>query len=124
MNDYRQVDVSTLTLEDALSDREWGRRPCDYFSFLALDAGVLEGFTDFTGAELAETMRAVAAYCVTGEVPDYSSMGTTAVKLAVRTIIRNHDARINAEFLKHYKQFVTATKKKQEQAAGSDLNPT
>ena len=115
MTDYRQVDVTTLTLDDALNDAEWGKRPWDYVAFVAIDAGVLESFADFNDAEIAETMRAVAAYCVTGEQPDYGSMGTTAVKIAVRTLTHNHDARINAEYLKHYKQFVSAKKKKQEQ---------
>lgn len=114
MTDYRQVDVTTLTFDDALNDTEWGKRPWDYVAFVAIDAGVLEGFADFTDAELAETMRAVAAYCVTGAQPDYGSMGTTAVKIAVRTMIRAHDARINAEYLKHYKQYVAAMKKKQD----------
>lgn len=112
MNDYRLVDVTTLTVEDALNDSEWDKLPKSYFSFLALDAGVLEGFVDFTDAELAETMRAVAAFCMTGELPDYNGMGTTAVKLAVRTIIRDHKARLRAEYLKHYKQYVSAKKKK------------
>lgn len=117
MTDYRQMDVSTLTLDDALNDAEWGKRPWDYVSFVAIDTGILESFADFTftDAELVETMRAVAVYCVTGEQPDYASMGTTAVKMAVRMLIRAHDARINAEYLKHYKQYVAAMKKKQDQ---------
>lgn len=115
MTDYRQVDVATLTVDDALADSAWCKRPCDYFSFLSINADMLESFSDCTDTELAEIMRAVAAYCVTGEQPGYDSMSTTAVRMAVRSIIRNHDARISAEYLKHYRQYVTATKKKQEQ---------
>ena len=118
MNDYRQVDVSSLTIDDALQDKEWGKAPWDYFAFIAIDASVVEGFTDYTDAELAETMRAVAAYCTTGAYPDYSAMKTTAAKITVRTLIRDHEARMNAEYLKHYRQYVSAMKKKQEQKKG------
>lgn len=114
MTDYRQVDVTTLTFDDAYNDAEWGKRPWDYVAFAAIDTGVLESFDDFSDEELSETMRAVAAYCVKGLLPDYDEMRTTAVKIAVRTMIRAHDARINAEYLKHYKQYVTAMKKKQD----------
>ena len=118
MINYGSIDVTTLTLEDALSDESWGRRPWDYTAFLAVDVTVLEGFaSDFTDAEIVETMRAISAYCVSGEVPDYDHMSTTAVKVTVRTLVRTHDARLNTEFLKHYRQYVSAMKKRQDKQA-------
>jgi len=113
MTDYTQIDTDLLTLEDALSDEEWGKSPWDYLQFVALDVGTLEGFNDFTDEELAQTMRAIAQYAATGAVPDYSGMCSTAVKITVRTLVRSHDARMNAEYLKHYKQYVSVMRKKQ-----------
>ena len=116
MKDYRGIDISTLTVEDALGDEDWGRTPFDYFQYFAIPAEVLEGLPDFTTEEAGETLKAIADYCISGQYPDISRMCSTAVKITVRTLIHGHQQRMNSEYLRHYRQYVAAMAKKQEQA--------
>lgn len=113
VTDYRNVDISTLTVDDALHDADWGKRPCDFFKYVTIDTAVLTTLDDFTDDEIAQSMRAIRAYCLAGVLPDYSTMKSTAIKVAVRSVIAAHEERMNGEYLRRYKQFAGA---KQRQA--------
>lgn len=113
MKDYTSIDTSQLTIEDALADELFNRTPFDYFEYIAIGADVIEGLPDFTVEEAGEVFKAVANYCITGQYPEYGEMGTTAVKVTVRGLIHAHEKRMNSEYLRHYRQFVSTQAKKQ-----------
>lgn len=113
MIDYTCIDTSNLTVEDAMADEMFGKTPYDYFEYICFGADVIEGIPDFTRNEAGEVLQAVANYCITGQYPDFSKMSTTAVKVTVRSLIHAHERRMNAEYLRHYRQFVATQAKKQ-----------
>lgn len=113
MTDYLEKDINAITVEEAMADDEWGLKPGDVTEYIGIDIPVLATFADFTDQELIETMRTVTAYYVDGVIPDYSTLRSAAVKIAVRSIIAGHQRRMNTAYLKRYKQYVGA---KQRQA--------
>lgn len=113
VTDYLNMDVSALTVDDARHDTEWGKQPHDFFRYVTIDTAVLTTFDDFTDEEIVQTIKAIRAYCLEGELPDYRTMKSTAVKVAVRSVIAAHEERMTGEYLKKYKQYAGA---KQRQA--------
>ncbi len=113
MKDYSKVNPDAMTIEDIMQDAEWGKRPSDYFSYLAVSDALLESMCmDFNDHEIGEIMRTIAEYCITGVLPDYTTMCSSGVKSTVRALIRDHDKRMEAEYRKHYKQYIAAKKGK------------
>lgn len=107
MLDYASIDTSMLTVEDALNDTLFNRTPQDYYEYTCLDASIMEAVIfDFTIDEAGEALMAIADFCVNGTQPDYRVFTTTAVKGMVRSAISAHQKRMNAEYLRHYRQFV------------------
>ena len=115
MTDYTTIDTAALTYEDAIEDEAFNKKPSDYFEYVALDASIVKSIIqDFNIDEAGEALMFIADYCTNGgNEPDYTSMSTTAIKLTVRTVISNHERRMKAEYLRHYRQFVKAQAKKQ-----------
>lgn len=114
MIDYTSIDTSTLTVDDAMADELFKKSPRDYFEYTCFDASIMESvICDFSLDEAGEVLMTVADFCVNGTEPDYSALSTTAVKATVRTIINAHTRRMNAEYLRHYRQFVASQAKKQ-----------
>lgn len=103
-----------LTLEDALNDAEWGKQPSNFCEYVTVDTAVLASFADFTDEEIAEAMRAIAAFCLDDTSPDYHAMKSTAAKVVTRAVIASHEKRMNGEFLRRYKMYRGA-KQRQEQ---------
>lgn len=114
MRDYTSIDTKELTVDDALADELFGKKPRDYYEYTAFDSAVMESvILDFTKDEASELLFAVADFCVNGTEPDYSVLSTTAVKSTVRSLINAHNRRMNSEYLRHYRQFVATQAKKQ-----------
>lgn len=114
MLDYTSIDTSTLTVDDALNDRTFNKTPRDYYEYTCFDASIMENVIfDFTIDEAGEALMAIADFCVNGTEPDYSVFSTTAVKGMVRNVIGAHKKRMNAEYLRHYRQFVATQARKQ-----------
>lgn len=120
MKDYAAVavDLSTMTHDDAveyaLADEAFKKKPQDFFAYVCIDKAILKSvLLDFSIDEAGEAFMFIADYCTNGTEPDYTSMSSTAVKLAVRSIIDAHEKRMNAEFVRHYRQFVATQAKKQ-----------
>lgn len=117
MTDYLNMDIASLTVEDARNDAEWGKRPVDVCRFLGVDMPVLDSFADFTDGEIAEIMRVMRAFCLDGIVPDYSALSTSAVKLSIRSLVASHTQRIESEYLKAYKSYAGAKQNQAKQRA-------
>ena len=124
MKDYKNIDVSSLTVDDALADEQFGKRPVDYFDYACIGAEQLESvFYDLTISEAGEVLKHYADYCMVslhdpedGYNPDYEpnfkEMSSAAVKGMVRTLVKSHRKRMESEFLRHYRQYVSVQKKK------------
>lgn len=112
MRNYDGVDVSSLTIEDALSDAEWGKQPADFFDYVGYARFVTEAMVqDFSDKEIVLTVRAVGLYCTTGQMPDTSSDEYTAAsKMAIRATIESHKAKLEKVYLERYKKFVGGKK--------------
>lgn len=116
MTDYTTIaiDTAALTYEDAIEDEAFNKKPSDYFEYVALDASIIQSIIqDFGIDEAGEAIMYIADFCANGNEPDYTSMSTTAIKIVVRSVISNHEKRMMAEYLRHYRQFVKAQAKKQ-----------
>lgn len=113
MIDYKQLDVASLTIDDALNDPNFKKTRADVTRFCALNDSLWKSFPDFDDAEMLAYMRAMTAYYNTGLSPDYSAIQSTAVRLALRESIASHSARVDAAYLDSYKSFVRGKKRKQ-----------
>jgi len=104
--DYKDIDVSALTVEDALADENWHKSPYDFFEYVTIDKAVLDTFIDMDDDEIVEIMRIVRSYCMDGLEPDYSKIKSSTVKLSVRSIMQAHSKRMNEEYIRRYRKFV------------------
>lgn len=110
--DYDGMDVSELTTEDALRDATFGKTQWDIVKFCAIDDAVMRTIPEFTDDELIVFMRYMADFYVNGAFPDYSSITSTAVRMALRANIDGHMARINKALLDSYKSYVKGKRTK------------
>lgn len=119
MRDYLEIDVKSLTVDDALNDVEFSKRPKDFCRYVAIDSAVLDAIEDFEPEELYVMMRTIRDYVIDGLMPDYSKL-STAARISARLIITNHKQRMESEYLKAYKQFVGGKQgqQKREQQGG------
>lgn len=118
MRDYRDIDTSTLTVDDALNDELFTKTPQSYFEYTCFDRSVMENVVfDCTIDEAGEALMAIADFCVNGTEPDYSCLSSAAAKGMVRSVIGAHKRRMEHEYLRHYKQFVAVQAKKQAKDA-------
>lgn len=116
MSKYTGIDTKNLTLDDALNDTDWGKQPRDYLKYITLEFPILQSIAeDYTAEETKRLMQVLALYYVDGVTPDYTSIPSSAVKQAVRVTIAGQQARIESEYLKHYRQYVTAVQKRERQ---------
>ena len=116
---YADVDVRTLTVDDALNDASWGKTPSDYLRYVTIDFPILQSIAeDFTTEETRRFICVLSLYYVNGIEPDYNTIGSTAVKQAIRLTIAAQQERIQSTYLTHYKQYVSAIKRRE--AANSD----
>ena len=122
MRDYRKLDLTGLStrevMEYALSDDDFDRRPHHYFQYVAVEIDALQNVQDATESEVGQAFKAIAEYCLTGEMPDYQSFASSGVKMLVRSIIHAHEKRMESEYVRHYRQYVSVQRKAQEKANG------
>jgi len=110
MRDYNDVDISALTLDDALSDTDWGKRPTDVTDYFAFDLSMLRLCGRLNDSEVARVMRVVCDYVATGVIPDYD-VETPAVAIMLESIISAHERRVNKACLNSYKAYVKGKQK-------------
>lgn len=122
MRDYTKLDLSGLSqrevMEYALADDDFGKTPFEYFQYIAVEVDALENIQDATENEVGQAFKAIAEYCLTGRIPDYQSFTSSGVKMLVRSIIHAHEKRMESEYVRHYRQYVSVQQKKQEKANG------
>ncbi len=111
IDDYKAMDVATLTADDALNDTNFNKRPSDVQKYCGLDDSFMASMADFTDDELITFMRAMGEYYNNGTLPDYGSITSTAVKMALRSNIANHKERLEAAYVKAYQAFVKGKKR-------------
>lgn len=111
MRDYKDVDIAALTVDDALRDVDWGKRPTDVTDYFAFDMSMLRLCARLNDGEVARVMRVVCEYVATGEIPDYDAE-TPAVAIMLESIISAHERRVNKAYLNSYKAFVKGKKPK------------
>lgn len=116
---YRNLDLDAMAPEDiyqlAYNDDEWGKKPCSFLRFVAIDAAMLQAFiNDLTDDEVVQVMRMFASYCIAGELIDYDACISSAVKITLRSICEAHDARMRGEYVRNYKRHVSFQKKQLE----------
>lgn len=112
-SDYDSMDVAELTTEDALRDVSFGKTQWDVMRFMAIDDSVMRTVPEFTDGELIVFMRSMAEFYVNGTFPDYGSITSTAVRMALRANITAHIERMNKTLLDSYKAFVKGKRSKQ-----------
>lgn len=105
MRDYTNVNVAELTLDDALQDSDWGKRPTEVMDYFAFDFSMLRLCGRLNDEEVARVMRVVCVYVATGEIPDYDAE-TPAVAIMLESIIAAHERRVNKAYLNSYKAYV------------------
>lgn len=110
MRDYKNVDIAALTLDDALQDTDWGKRPTDVTDYFAFDMSMLRLCARLNDGEVARVMRVVREYVATGEIPDYDAE-TPAVAIMLESIISAHERRVNKAYLNSYKAYVKGKQK-------------
>jgi len=113
MIDYKQLDVASLTIEDAQNDPGFTKTRADVVRYCGLNDSFMRSVSDFEDDELIDFLRAMAEYYVDGLMPEYSTIESTAVRLALRENIASHSARVDAAYLDSYKSFVRGKKRKQ-----------
>lgn len=125
MSKYLDMDSKNLTLDDALNDADWGKQPKDYLRYVTLEFAILQSIADdYTSDETKRLMQVLALYYVDGIEPDYSTIESSAVKQAVRVTITGQQARIESEYLRHYRQYVTAVQKRERQEMQEAMSDT
>lgn len=121
MSKYTGVDVKGLTVDDAVQDTAWGKRPMDYVRYVTIELPILQSIAeDFTSDETKRLMQVLALYFVNGIDPDYQSIQSSAVKQAVRITIAAQTERIESLYLTHYKQYVSAIQRREKQETNTD----
>ena len=121
MGKYTGVDVKSLTVDDAIQDNDWGKKPMDYVRYVTIELPILQSIAeDFTSEETKRLMQVLALYFVNGIEPDYKSIQSSAVKQAVRITIAAQTERIESVYLTHYKQFVAAIQRREKQEASKE----
>ena len=118
MSKYTGINVRSLTLEDALNDTDWGKKPVDYMKYITIDFPILQSIAeDFTADEAKHFISVLALYYVNGIEPNYSSIQSSGVKQAVRFTIAAQTERLESVYLLRYKQYVSSmiTKEKQQE---------
>ena len=116
MSKYTDVNIAGLTLEDALADSEWGKKPGDYLKFVGLDMALWQGLAegDFDCDTWWEFTLSITYYVVHGIEPDFANIHDSGVKQAVRNTIAAFKERLNGEYLKHYRQYVAAVQRNEK----------
>jgi hypothetical protein len=118
MSKYTDIDVKTLTVDDALRDTDWNKQPMDYVRYVTIEMPILQSIAeDFTSDETRRFMQVLALYFINGIEPDYHTIQSTAVKQAVRITITAQTERIESVYLTHYKQYVSAIQRREKQEA-------
>lgn len=113
-SDYDDMDVSTLTAEDALKDTTFNKTQYDVMRFCAIDDSVMRTIPEFTDDELIVFVRYLADFYINGQFPDYSSITSTAARMALRANISAHIERMNKTLQDSYKAFVKGKKSKKK----------
>jgi len=111
MRDYKDVDVAALTVDDALQDADWGKRPSDVTDYFAFDLSMLRHTKRLNDAEKARVLDAVCDFVTTGVIPDYDAE-TPSVAIMLESIISAHERRVNKAYLNSYKAYVKGKKPK------------
>lgn len=114
IDDYKAMDVASLTVDDALNDTNFNKRPSDVQKYCGIDNSFMESMADFTDGELITFMRAMGEYYNNGTLPDYGSITSTAVKMALRSNIASHKERMEAAYVSAYQSFVKGKKRTQK----------
>ena len=115
MKDYTQIEISSLTTEDALNDDEFKLKPQDVFEYVAIDKIILKSFAEYMQRDdISETMIWVSRYCIDGLEPQYDKMESPVVKMAVGQAVESHKRRLMKEYLSRYKKFVGAKQQRQK----------
>lgn len=118
MSKYTDIDVKTLTVDDAMRDADWNKQPMDYVRYVTIEMPILQSIAeDFTSEETQRFMQVLALYFINGLEPDYRTIKSTAVKQAVRITITAQTERIESVYLTHYKQYVSAIQRREKQEA-------
>ena len=112
--DYDNMDVATLTADDALRDATFNKTQFDVMRFCAIDDSVMRTIPEFTDDELIVFMRYMADFYVNGAWPDYTSITSTAARMALRSNVAAHVERMNKTLLDSYKAFVKGKKSKKK----------
>lgn len=112
--DYDSMDVATLTADDALKDANFNKTQFDVMRFCAIDDSVMRTIPEFTDDELIVFVRYLADFYINGTFPDYSSVTSTAARMALRSNITAHIERMNKTLLDSYKAFVKGKKSKKK----------
>lgn len=122
MSKYTGVNVAGLTLEDALADAEWGKKPGDYLKYVTLDCAIFQSIKDrdFSMETWWEFGLVLTDCVLNGREPDYSKLDSS-VKYPLRSTIRDFKERLNSEFLKHYRQYVAAVQRNEGKLSEGDL---
>lgn len=114
MSKYTGYETNDLTIDDALNDTEWGKQPKDYLSYITIEYSQLVSIAeDYDASETARIMQVIALYYVYGIEPDYKSIDSSGVRGAVRSIIASQKARLESVYVTHYKQYVSAMKRRE-----------
>lgn len=107
---WRGVEPSALTLDDALHDVEWGKRPGDFFEYCAVDKTALEFMMRMPPADVGLAMQAVGAYCLTGAMPDEFDEYPLTAQMLAQTVTDKHKGRMDAVTLARYKAWAGGKK--------------
>lgn len=120
MSKYTGINVRSLTLEDALNDSDWGKKPVDYMKYITIDFPILQSIAeDFTADEAKRFISVLALYYVNGVKPDFSTIHSSGVKQALRITINAQTERLESVYLTHYKQYVSVMQKQEKQSEQS-----
>lgn len=119
MSRYTDVDVNTVGYEDAINDPEWGGKgimPRNFLKYISFPVSVLQSIAeDFKDYETLRLMNALSLYYTAGLEPDYSSINSSGVKMALRSIISDQEEKMRSEYVKHYKQHIRAIQRRDKQ---------
>ena len=110
MRDYKDVDISALTVDDALNDSDWGKQPADTTDYFAFDLSMLRLCCRLSDYEMAQVMRAVCDYVTHGIEPDYDN-APTVIAIVLESVISAHERRVNKAYLNSYKAYVKGKQK-------------
>ena len=113
VDDYKGMDLTTLTFDDAMNDDGFDKKPTDVVKYCGLDDSFMRSIPDFNDDELLAFMRAMSDFYNDNREPDYTTITSTAVKMALRSCIANHKERIKAAYVKAYQSFVRGKKRTQ-----------